>query len=129
MPSGKPINSPIIRLAFWMLMLGILSSGGALAESKNGGKSFSPGLACRAVYGRAAYYNGGSWFRIWAVGTHHMYWVDESPEGERFEPLIKDFDHVVYADFVLCPTTRYKEGSMQGATIKSFGHVRVAERK
>jgi len=57
-----------------------------------------------------------------------MYWVDESAAGERFEPFIKDFDHVVFADFVLCPTTGYKEGSMQGAKIKEFAHVRVALR-
>jgi len=57
-----------------------------------------------------------------------MYWVEESVAGEKFEPLIKDFDHVVFADFVLCPTTRYQEGSMQGAKIEKFAHARVALR-
>jgi hypothetical protein len=83
---------------------------------------------CSAVHGRAAYYNGGSWFRIWAVGTHHIYWIEDSGAGKRFEPFIKDFDHFVYADFVLCPTSPFAEGSMQGAKIQSFRNVRIALR-
>ena len=83
---------------------------------------------CSVVRGRAAYYNGGSWFRIWAVGTRHMYWIEDSAAGERFEPFIKDFDHFVYADFELCPTTRFRDGSMQGAKIRSFRNVRVVSR-
>lgn len=63
------------------------------------------------------------------MGTHRVYSVDDSVEGRQFEPLIKDFDHAVFADFVLCPTDSYKRGVMQGATIKSFEHVRVVEQK
>jgi hypothetical protein len=57
------------------------------------------------------------------------YSIEDSVAGERFEPLIKDFDYFVYADFVLCPTTPFKVGSMQGATIESFRNVRITTRE
>jgi hypothetical protein len=116
------------RIKFVVIMLCFISTC-LSAENKEKHIVRLETSGCHEVRGRAAYYNGGSWFRIWAVGTHHVYGIEDSVVGERFEPLIKDFDHFVYADFVLCPTTPFKVGSMQGATIESFRHVRVTTRE
>jgi len=57
-----------------------------------------------------------------------MYWVEDSPAADKRSGLVKDFDHVVFADFMLCPTIPYVSGSMQGTTIQDFHHVRVYPR-
>jgi hypothetical protein len=82
---------------------------------------------CAVVRGRLAFYNGGSPEWVWAVGTHHMYWIEDGPPN--IEKLLADWDHVLYADFLLCPTTPYKDGYAQGARIKELLSPRLALRR
>ncbi len=91
--------------------------------------SAAKAFPCRQVHGRAAFYNGGSTLRVWAVGTHHMFWIqDDTPAAGMTEELIKDFDHQMFADFELCSTQPFVPGHMQKARLKAFNHARVTLR-
>jgi hypothetical protein len=83
--------------------------------------------SCGVVRGRAAHYNGGHDLWIWAVGTHHMYWIDNDPPN--IGVLLPDWDHVPFADFTLCPTTTYKSGSAQGARVEKIERTALVDRK
>jgi hypothetical protein len=83
--------------------------------------------SCGIVHGRAAHYNGGHDLWIWAIGTHHKYWIENDPPN--IGVLLPDWDHVLFADFTICPTTAYKSGSAQGARVEKVERASLAERK
>jgi hypothetical protein len=100
---------------------------------------------CRIIHGRATYYTGDGQLRIWHIGTHHTFRPDESraPDTDDFSP---SWDKVVellsaggkepevfdrnelFADFLICPTQRYREGASQPAQVRHVYHPHVVSR-
>ena len=81
---------------------------------------------CYNVRGRLQYYNGGPSTRIWVVGTSRMLGVRDEEEGlpANARAMMKDFDDVIFADFVVCPLTRRREGHMQMVRVESAKRIR-----
>lgn len=90
---------------------------------------------CVTIHGRAHYYCGGGNLRIWHIGTHHEYEPDPSSssrvadwleagtnESERKRYACPAGQVNLYADFLICPTEPYKQGSVQHAVVKSAAH-------
>ncbi len=91
---------------------------------------------CKTVHGRANLYSGDGQRRIWAIGTHHEYTPDES-SIERFDGWLeagvtkkereKGFASpesmlYLFADFEICPTEPFKQGSVQRARMLRADH-------
>jgi hypothetical protein len=74
---------------------------------------------CVRIHGRAALYNGNPTVRIWKVGTRRLLGVTARCQPPACEPLPSvlrdalDWEHGVFADFVVCPFTRTRPGVMQ----------------
>jgi hypothetical protein len=92
---------------------------------------------CVTIHGRANLYGGDLQLRIWHIGTHHEYEPDESSWDKVFDWLysgVKKSDRqnyaipassvYLFADFLICPTEPFKEGSVQQANVKSASHRR-----
>jgi hypothetical protein len=95
---------------------------------------------CKVIHGRAHFYGGDGQLRIWQIGTHHEYEPDEPswprvikwleagvPESERANYASPASSVNLYADFLICPTEPFKQGSVQRATIKSASHRRYVK--
>jgi len=100
---------------------------------------------CRVIHGRAIYYTGDGQLRIWHIGTHHTFMPDESraPDTDDFSPSwdkVVDllaaggkqpevFDHnALFADFLVCPRERFREGASQPAQVRRVYHPHVVSR-
>jgi hypothetical protein len=87
---------------------------------------------CFHVHGRAALYNGNPSVRIWKVGTRRLLGVSESRMAPGVDPLpvevrrALDWEHPVFADFVLCPFTRERPGVMQLVCVEAATRLRRA---
>lgn len=86
---------------------------------------------CREIHGRAILYSGDSFLEIWHVGTHHTFFVID----EKSADLIFGYLHypesdnqALFADFTLCPTKKYKQGSSQPTIVKRIRNARVVAR-
>jgi hypothetical protein len=87
---------------------------------------------CREIHGRAVLYSGDSFLEIWHVGTHHTFFVvDEKSSNLIFGYLhYPESDHqALFADFTLCPTKKYRQGSSQPAIVKRIRNPRVVARR
>ena len=95
------------------------------------------GEACFTIHGRAHLYGGDGQLRVWRIGTHHDYTPDESSWARVvswLEAGVKEPDKTRYAspasmlnlfaDFLICPTEPFKEGSVQQAKIVRAQHRR-----
>jgi hypothetical protein len=96
---------------------------------------------CQVIHGRAIYYTGDGQLRIWHIGTHHLFMPGEWPSteadgwdkvidllaagGERPEVFNRN---VLFADFLICPTKRFREGSSQPAEVRRIYHPHVVSR-
>jgi hypothetical protein len=91
--------------------------------------------SCMTIHGRAHLYGGDGQLRIWHIGTHHDYTPDESSWGivtEWLEAGITKSERdklaspasalYLFAEFVICPTEPFKNGSVQRAIVKSASH-------
>ena len=90
---------------------------------------------CFHVRGRAALFNGTPTVRIWRVGTTRLLGVSargcEAPgcEAETIPAALRgvlDWEHPVFADFVVCPFTRERPGAMQFVCVESATRIRRA---
>jgi hypothetical protein len=83
------------------------------------------------VHGRLSVYCGNPSCRIWIVGTNRILGIREIEEKPLIPPglhriLKEDInDRLIYADFVVSPLTRYKEGVMQMVKVESAENVVV----
>lgn len=90
--------------------------------------------SCTVIRGRAHLYGGDGGIRIWHVGTHHEYLPDES-SGHLVEKWLEagaeESDRhyaspasmvYLFADFLICPTEPFQEGSVQQAKVKRASH-------
>lgn len=101
------------------------------------GCSFCVAQNCTTIHGRAHFFAGDGQLRIWHIGTHHEYqpdkttwdrvmkWIDEGvPPSERQNNPVAASSVDLYADFRVCPTEPFKEGSVQTAKILTATHRR-----
>ena len=93
---------------------------------------------CQVIRGRAHQYGGDGRLRIWHIGTHHEYTPDESSWQRVVGWLVAGVSYLsepdkhyvdapsrvyLFADFLVCPTEPFKEGSVQVAQVKSAAHM------
>ena len=87
--------------------------------------------SCFSVHGRLSAYNGNPSLRIWPIGTHRLLGVlnDEAPLSipENIRNLA-GFDRDIYGDFLVCPFTKTKPGTMQFVCIEAASNAYVQNR-
>jgi hypothetical protein len=114
--------------------LAALVAGGALAIGD--GSPRLPG-ECRTVHGRLNAWNGGTPFKIWVVGSHHMLGVENADEkGENLPPdLVQALDSrgdrfavSIFADFKVCATAAFRPGHLQPVRVIDAKHIRIEPR-
>ena len=102
------------------------------AVAADGGCHAHPDLVgpCFRVRGRAAFYNGNPTIRIWKVGTRRLLGVSarcEPPACEPLPPAVRaalDWEHPVFAHFLVCPFTRERPGVMQMVCVDTATRLR-----
>jgi hypothetical protein len=87
---------------------------------------------CRVIYGRADYYSGDGQMFIWHIGTHHNFWVlDDKSQNMIFHYIPykpnTDSSKSLFADFTICPTTKYKPGAAQFTKVVRIERPRVVQ--
>jgi hypothetical protein len=110
--------------------------GGPTQESSQRHCRETPNLVgpCFTIHGALRFYNGGTPFHIWRIGTTRMLGVGGylQPRGycdlphwlqDRVSP-----DTEVIADFVVCPLTRDRPGVQQTVCVDTASNVRVRAR-
>lgn len=81
------------------------------------------------VHGRLSIYNGSAVQRIWIIGTRRMLGIrDDTELPANLARLLGDFNTEVYGDFVVCPLTKFKTGSMQIVCVQSAYNLRSRKR-
>ena len=80
---------------------------------------------CYKIRGRLSYYNGTPSTRIWIVGTHRMLGIpgEDNQLPPNVEVLLKDFNDKIFGDFVVCPISSKRHGTMQMVFLKSASHL------
>lgn len=89
---------------------------------------------CYWTHGRLSFYNGGSNYRIWKVGTKRILAVFSGPsrfpprtDADRENPefpanvdaVFRPPDNWIYADFEVCPLEPEHPGWMQAVCVES----------
>jgi hypothetical protein len=83
------------------------------------------------VHGRLSVYCGNPSCRIWIIGTNRILGIREIEEKPLIPPGLQQIlkedinDRLIYADFVVSPLTKYKEGVMQMVKVESAENVVV----
>jgi hypothetical protein len=118
------------RLLFFIMLVGVTQYAAA-QQAVNERKQYEPVGEPFRVYGRLSVYCGNPSCRIWIVGTNRILGIREIEEKPLIPPglhriLKEDInDRLIYADFVVSPLTRYKEGVMQMVKVESAENVVV----
>ena len=97
--------------------------------------------SCRWTHGRLQEYEGTPAYRLWKIGTHHLFGIYSGPSAWRGNPLVLDNEHPelpanlgalihsgpvqVFGDFELCPLEPERSGFMQAACIDSAKNLFV----
>jgi hypothetical protein len=118
------------RLLFLIMLVAVTQF--ALAQQTiNATQRYEPVDEPFRVHGRLSVYCGNPSCRIWIVGTNRILGIREIEEKPLIPPglhriLKEDInDRLIYADFVVSPLTRYKEGVMQMVKVESAENVVV----
>jgi hypothetical protein len=84
---------------------------------------------CREIHGRAAYYRGDGQLRIWHIGTHHEFSIDEGSTSWNLllDILGNDGSKALYADFTVCPISGFVKGAAQEAAVTKIRHPHIAK--
>ena len=118
--------------------LWLLGPGAGVARPSGNTCAEQPGLVgpCFSVRGRASFANGNPSVRIWKIGTNRVLGVSESqcqePECPQMPADLRgrlDWDHAIFADFVVCPFTKSAPGHMQLVCVESASRVEVRKLK
>ena len=123
----------MIRLAFFIMLLGVTQYATA-QQAVNETQQYEPVGKPFRVHGRLSVYNGNPSCRIWIVGTNRILGIREIEEKALIPPgllqiLQEDInDRLIYADFVVSPLTKCKEGVMQIVRVESAENVVVTDR-
>jgi hypothetical protein len=85
---------------------------------------------CFAIHGRMREGNGSPGIRIWRVGTDRLLGVNVPGEDDPDVAWLPDsiyrkldYDHQVFADFVVCPLTKQTEDEMQIVCVESATRI------
>lgn len=86
---------------------------------------------CFEFYGRARQGNGTPSARIWRLGTHRIYGVDDEGFPDNVNSLMQDrsahqdvFSNDVYAVFLVCPYAKAVKGHMQSVCVAKARNIR-----
>lgn len=84
---------------------------------------------CHEVHGRAVYYSGDGQLRIWHIGTHHEFSIDEgSPSWNLLLDILgNDGSKALYADFTVCPISGFVRGEAQEAAVTKIRHPHITK--
>jgi hypothetical protein len=82
---------------------------------------------CLTVHGRLALYNGTPSFRIWQIGTKHVFAIPDGPPSHEADNLPENvrvliavkLETRVYGDFRVCPLEPARAGKMQRVRVES----------
>jgi Carboxypeptidase regulatory-like domain len=87
--------------------------------------------ACFAVRGRLGYWNGTPSTRIWVVGTHRVLGLPEEDTKlpNSVKAHLQTFGDEITADYVVCPFTKYRKGTMQMVCVQSASNVQYTHVK
>ncbi len=83
---------------------------------------------CFTVHGRMRYSNGAPSVRIWTIGTNRILGVEEEETyncctlPKQLRDLL-EAKNEIYADFKVCPLTKYERGVMQLVQVSSASHI------
>jgi hypothetical protein len=87
---------------------------------------------CQQIHGRAHLYMGDGQLRIWHIGTRHDFEPSDLSSTDKIRHFLDDDKdwtapsrRYLFAEFTVCPTERFKEGSVQRVTIEKIRHPRV----
>jgi hypothetical protein len=80
---------------------------------------------CRKVRGRYGIYASNDY--LWIVGTRHMVVTTDDKLDDMLEEAGWE-EHVIFGDFVICPTSPYVKGHLQSACVQSYGHLKMTKR-
>jgi hypothetical protein len=106
------------RISFALLLL---ATSAFAVDCKDDPKLVS---ACFVVHGRMYNSSGGSLARIWRIGTKRiLHVVGPHDLPSNVKPLMRDFDHEVVADFLVCPYAKDKPGEALPVCVESASHV------
>lgn len=124
-------------LYFWVLGRGSRATTEGTGTHEPYACAYRPDIVsrCFELRGRFSFWNGAPSARIWPVGTKRLIGVhfDLLPpaleaEMTRLEPR-RSFNTEVWADFTLCPFTRYRKGRMQFVCIEAWRNTAFRHRK
>jgi hypothetical protein len=85
---------------------------------------------CFTIRGRLNFYNGGTNFRIWRVGTTRILGLEQSDDnpnvptnvGAYLQRLFEE-GLSLFGDFTVCPLTAQKLGEMQYICVESAANL------
>ena len=117
---------PARTIARTCLVLILLAMAGVTGSSEE---------PCLEIHGRAHLYQGDGQLRIWHIGTHHEFVpADDASSAllRRYLESAEDWQaaqsRYLFADFTLCPTEPYTQGSVQTAVISKIRNAKVIVR-
>jgi hypothetical protein len=86
---------------------------------------------CYWVHGRLGVYDGNPTYRLWKIGTHHLFGILSGPGSLKRNPddgveaqlpdniSFHSTGTQIFGDFEICPLQREVPGEMQNACIES----------
>lgn len=88
---------------------------------------------CHWIRGRLLEGNGTPAYRLWQVGSHHLFGIYSAPGAEQVYSLDNeaprlpfDFDglhEAAWGDFLVCPIKPLRQGTMQKACISAVKNL------
>jgi len=95
--------------------------------------------SCYWVHGRLSVYNGNPTYRLWKIGTHHLFGILSGPGSLKRNPddgveaelpdniAFRSTGTQIFGDFEICPLERETSGEMQDACIESAKNLVAVE--
>jgi len=83
--------------------------------------------ACFAIHGRLSTWNGAPTYRIWRIGSRRILGVSNDLLPESVAANM-GWDVEAYGDFLVCPFSRERPGSMQQVCVESAGNLKYRRR-
>jgi hypothetical protein len=83
--------------------------------------------ACFMVHGRLSAWNGTPTYRIWRLGSRRILGVSNDILPESVAAKM-DWDVEAYGDFLVCPLSRERRGSMQQVCVESAKNLKYRKR-
>ena len=135
MSSRSLVRAHRLLLLCAILAIVLLSPHAVSAEDRSAPRARcegNPDLVepCFAVHGRLFAANGTPSLRIWKIGTKRILGIHNDEELGSFPDCLSPhigFGKDLYADFLVCPFTRERTGSMRVVCIESASRMLVQD--